>query len=154
MTTATINVAYVNQPKPGKKQGNVKTDTGEYYGVALGMLGMFSPGGRYEVSYSSREFNSKTYHTIETVNKVGEAPRASGGGGAKHGPVDDATAERIFVQGILQAFIRAGKIETTTPNVVAAVKSLRSAWSQTFGTPAVPAPASSKNEDMNDEIPF
>ncbi len=147
MPSATISVQYVNQPKAGKKEGNVKTTNGEYYGVKPAMLAQFSPGGTYTVEYDSRMWNSKEFKSITTITAA-QAP-AAGTGGGNYGPKDDTTAERIFVQGILQAFITAGKIEPTGVAVTGAVKTLRAVWADTLGKPKT-----ATQETMNDEIPF
>lgn len=151
---ATIIVQYVNQPMAGKKQGNVKTPDGVIYGVDPGMLSIFSPGQSYVVQYEDRVWNGKTYHTIKSATPTGaQSPAQGGAGGAasrsKYGSTDDATAERIFVCGALNAFITNGRIEPNAAAVISAVKALRAAWSDTFGKPKTAGQAAT-----DDEIPF
>jgi len=148
MPSATINVQYVNPPKPGKKEGSVKTVNGEYYGVKPAMLSQFAPGGTYTVEYDTRMWNNKEFKTVTTITSA-QAPAPGSGGGGQYGAKDDTTAERIFVQGILQAFITAGKIEPTGLAVTGAVKTLRAVWAETLGKPKT-----ATQEAMNDEIPF
>jgi len=151
MSTATIKVAYVNQPKPTKKFGSVKDDGGTYYSVTPAMLGQFSPGGTYTVEYRTSDAG---YHTITSITQA-QAPAASAAsGGGKYGSTDDATSERIFVCGALNAFISAGRIEPTAQNVTAAVNALRSSWSNTFGGKAVVPQKKQTEEELNDEIPW
>lgn len=112
MNTATVTVAYVNQPAEGKKQGNIKTDGGDYYGVAPAMLGQFQPKGKYEITYESRDYNGKTYHTVKTVKALGGPAPSTTGSGGKYGATDETTARRIFICGILNSLAHAGKISS------------------------------------------
>lgn len=70
MPTATINVQYVNQPKPGKKQGSVKTVDGQFYGVDPTQLGQFAPGGTYNIEYDTHTFQGKEYKTFRRMDGV------------------------------------------------------------------------------------
>lgn len=155
MTAATINVKYVNQPGPGKKNGTIKTPEGVMYLVPPHMLKQFTPGGRYDIQYSEHPFNGKNYMTVTHIVPVGNAPAPSGGGGS-YGRTDDATAERIFVCGALNAAIQAGQV--TVNDVAPAVRNLRAAWAVTFGGKVTPTQAASTQTpprgDMDDEIPF
>jgi hypothetical protein len=156
MNTATVTVAYVNQPAEGKKQGNIKTDSGDYYGVPPAMLGQFSKGGKYEIAYESREYNGKTYHTVKTVKALGGAAPSSGGGGD-----DSAKSENIFVCGAVNALLSGMTPADVTPESIALLtNNLRMGWRR--GLVPVSKPVSSgmaqkpaePNADMDDEIPF
>lgn len=158
MNTATVTVAYVNQPAEGKKQGNIKTDGGDYYGVAPAMLGQFQPKGKYEITYESRDYNGKTYHTVKTVKALGgPAPSTTGSGGNR----DEATSENIFVCGIMNALATSGNIGDITPeNIALLTNNLRMGWRRglvpagktaTSGMAQKPA---QPDPDLNDEIPF
>ena len=46
---ATLTVQYVNEPKPGKKLGNIKSDDGQIWFVVPAMLRRFSAGQTYKV---------------------------------------------------------------------------------------------------------
>jgi hypothetical protein len=62
--------------------------------------------------------------------------------------VGDATAERIFVCGALNAAISGGHVELSDATLSNVVNVLRSVWSHTLG-------AAKKNDDMDgDNIPF
>lgn len=48
---ATIQVQYVNPPKPGKRAGSVRDANGQYWTVAPEHLGFFSPNQMAEILY-------------------------------------------------------------------------------------------------------
>ena len=80
MQTATIQVAYVNPPKPGKKQGSVKDAEGNIYGVWPDKLHLFEPGNVYTIEYSSRDFNGQQYHDFKKMVEAQAAPIRNGNG--------------------------------------------------------------------------
>lgn len=136
MNTETITAQFVDPPKPGKKLANVKTADGRRFGFDPSKVSL-QPGGTYTVQTSSREWQGKTYLNIEAV--VGappaaaqSAPRASGSNGYAK-PTDDATAERIYCCGIVNAAISSGSLTLSTASLVAATNAARQAWAQTFG---------------------
>lgn len=77
MPTATIEVQFVNPPKPGKKQGSVKTVSGEYYGVDPTQLGQFQPGSTYTIEYETRVFNGKEYRNFRRMDASSPPPAQS-----------------------------------------------------------------------------
>lgn len=162
MSTAKIEVSYVNAPKPGKKMGNLKLADGTFYLVAPSMLGLFQNGGKYEVEYEESEFGGKTWRTVKKL--AGGGNGAVGGSQVRtgaYGATDDKTAERIFVCGGLNAFITSGQVEPNAVSITQAVNALRSAWSGTLGgkggATSGPQPQvvpATVDDDMNDSIPF
>src|SRR5437016_10598295 len=68
MPKETVTIAYVNQPKEGKKMGSIKTTNGQYFNVYLDKLGLFGVGQTYEIEYGSREFQGKMYHNVKSVS--------------------------------------------------------------------------------------
>lgn len=137
----TITVQYVNPPKPGKKKGSVKSVAGKTYGVWPDKLDLFQPGGTYVVEVEQNEFNGQTYYGVKRV--IGGPPAGGSNGtaapatepmGARR-QTDDATAERIYVCGIVNAAVP-GLLDKGSLNGVALVKltnEARQAWRQTFG---------------------
>lgn len=132
--TTTVNVAFVNQPKNNPKFGSIKTEDGMFYSVPANMLSQFSPKSKVEITYTSREYQGKTYYTVSSMKTLNAPSQNAGGGyGAKDGD-DLATAERIFVCGGLNASIRAGQVSVTQfGDVKLCVDVLRGVWAQTFG---------------------
>lgn len=160
MNTATVTPDFVNQPRKNPKFGSIKVgDT--YYSVPVSMLSQFQPKQQYVITY---ETSDAGYHNVKTVKPVGGGASITAMQGGKYGATDDATAERIFVCGALNAFITAGKIEASAESVRKAVDALRTAWRQTFGAPAVKATSTTApkkepdplgSDDMDgDQIPF
>lgn len=147
MPVATIVPKYVNPPAVGKKEGSLKLADGSFYGIPPAMLSQFQVDGTYSVEYKERTWQGKTFRSISAINSSAapSSPPSTG----KYGQTDDATAERIFCCGALNAFITAGKIEPSAANVVQAVKALRVAWAETLGK----KPTRSEDE-MSDSIPF
>jgi hypothetical protein len=143
MGQATVTVRYVNPPKAGKTNGSIKDSDGVMYGVPPHMLNNFQQGATYTIDYSERDFRGQTYKTVTTA--VLTAPPQESGGG-KYGPVSDATAERIFVCGALNAAIQGGHVEMSDVVLSNVVNILRTVWANTLG---------GKNDDMgNDSVPF
>lgn len=150
MQTTTIEIAYVNPPKEGRKTGSVKTKEGQYYDVWPNMLAQFKEGCTYTVEYTERDFKGTMYRTVQkilpaTPGTATKAP-ATNGGYYQPRPTAPQDAERMFVCALLVAFIRAGKIEGGG-QLVPSINLIREAWKKTLGNPQ-------QADDMNDEIPF
>lgn len=177
---ATVQVRYVNRPKPGKKMGSIKTADDVYFSVHPSKLGYFQPGGTYDIEYSSREYNGTVFYTVENIaNSDGAvpapAPRAqqrSASPATQAAPAqfmkNPKEQEQIFCVAIMKSMIEAGQIQPTMQDHIDTINSLREVFRQTFGkqeTPATPAAqpptprvqpmaTAGKNADMDDEIPF
>ena len=101
MQTATIQVAYVNPPKPGKKQGSVKDAEGNIYGVWPDKLHLFEPGNVYTIEYTSRDFNGQQYHDFKKMVEAQAKP--NGYAAATNG--HDKSCD-IFTTGVIQQTLR------------------------------------------------
>lgn len=145
MTMETIVVQYVNQPKPGKKMGSIKTRDGRYFGCWPDKLALFNPGGEYVVETET----TGDFTKIKGLAN-GNVPLTAVGqkGGAKYGATDDATAERIYCCGILNAAVSGGHLPVSTASLVAATNAARQAWAQTFG-----GKAASGHRDLEPPMP-
>ena len=112
--TAQIVAKYVNPPKPGKTYGSVKDEAGQYWDIDPRKV-QVEQGGTYTVEYSTREWQGKTYRTIQgahpatpavahaaapVVAKVGNGQASS----------DDARVVPAHVSNILGHAIQAGFI--------------------------------------------
>lgn len=139
MGTSTVTVAYVNPPKEGRKTGSIKTIDGAFYDVYPEKLGLFEHNGIYEIEYSEREYNGRTYRTVTSVAGKGMAPPRQGGGGRnnQYRPTAPQDAERMYVCALLASGIRAGVLDLSTVAVASATNALRAAWAETFGADAL-----------------
>lgn len=170
MPSTTINVRFINQPKPGQRSGSVRDANGVYYGVPPNMLGMFRENTSYEIFYEeSQGRDGRTYYNIKTVNPVGGPPQSSFPGvqnplpraASQHSAGPDKS-EQIWVQGLVQAAIQAGAVNAgDTSAVIHAGKEMRIAYRAIFAPEPIPqprpAPQSSRpipQEPQSQDIPF
>ena len=79
-------------------------------------------GNRYEIEFDESEFNGRTYRKIIKAQPVG--------GNAS---VRFNDAEQQFVCSVLNAAISAGKLQLSIESLIAAIKTTRAAWANTFG---------------------
>lgn len=150
-----VKIAYVNPPQQGRKNGSIKTDTGEFYGVPPAMLSQFTQGGTYSVEYGERIYNGRTYKDIKSASMI----NAPSGGGRQ---TDDVTSERIFVCGAINSALQSGQLNIGDEEAVThAVAMLRSVWARTFGGRSQAAAQQGRQQqqmpprgDMDDQIPF
>ena len=152
MNEITITVQYVNQPKPGRKTGTIKTTGGQYYNVWPDKLHLFQPGGTYKVTYESREHEGVTYNTVKGAEIIAVGPQAAPvqspaptqqASQAAPAPqiqapepfnrAVDPTPERIYVCGITNAWVRAHPTDFNAVNLIAVTNAARQAWAETFG---------------------
>lgn len=106
MTTIVAQKWYApNQPG---WSGRFKAADGNYYGCKEEMAASIPIGQPVEVEITIKEKDGKTYRDIKRVVSTTPAPAAAKPqtNGARHGSTDDATAERIFVCGILNSYLR------------------------------------------------
>jgi hypothetical protein len=104
----------------------------------------FQIGGTYEVETKATEYDGKTLVNIVKAKQVAaspgpvQTPFVSGtyrNQSATSGP--DTKSEQIFVQGILQAMIKAGKVEVDKQALWSATQMLRGLYKHTFGFDSV-----------------
>jgi len=157
MPNATVTVAYVNPPKPGKKMGSIKDTNDEYYGVYPEKLSLFQKGGTYEIDYLVQG----DFKKVRDVKPAGGMALSGGttqnGNGGNYRPTSPVDAERMYVCSLVNAGIQAGRIDFTEGAIEAATNAARNAWRNTFGavTPLnTPAPPVRGRSDMDDDIPF
>lgn len=138
----TITVAYVNPPKEGKRNGSIKTVEGAYYDCPPALLGMFAKGGTYNVNTTSREWQGRTFHTIASLEAQPTAPDQAArrfapdpkpNGNGAYLDAERKKQEQIFVQGILQAYIKAGLVQLNPTQITHAISMLQSVWGESFG---------------------
>lgn len=133
----TVQVKFVNPPKPGKKMGNIKLEDGSQI--------YFYPDkhqfnkGSYQVETEMQTWGDKTVEVVKSV-------QAAANGGGKYGQTDLTTAERIYVCGILNAWVGRPDAEVTASALVAVTNAAREAWGETFGE--------KPKDEMDESIPF
>lgn len=135
MTTITAVKWY--EPKQPGWSGSFKAQDGNYYGCKEDLKDQVPLGVPVEVEISTKEKDGKTYRDIKRVvgaqnvsAPVKVAPARNG-----YGSTDDATAERIYCCGIINALVpkvyeKFGSI--TEDQVIAVTKMARGAWAKTF----------------------
>lgn len=114
-----VKVAYVNQPKPGKKQGSIKTDDNRLFGVWPNHLSQFTVGQTYDIEVESYARRDGTQgYTVKSLTPVNGSNGASNGSGETYNVSRWQTclqvAGRIFQ----------GKAEVTTDEVIAFAQAL------------------------------
>jgi hypothetical protein len=90
MTTERVTVQYINEPKPGRKTGSIKTTDGRYFDVWPNLLPQFQKGKSYEIETESREYNSKTYVTAKRIISNGAGSGPSNGSSDQPAPNDNS----------------------------------------------------------------
>lgn len=168
----TITVASIEWPKPGKKTGTILDNMGRKWVVYADKINAFQQFHTYDIVPKTIAFNGRTFETIESASP---APLGQGNqnGPASVRPVaqmsqpsnDDQRRMDIFVCGAFNNMManpnfNVGEVNTQT--VVELINILKQAWKQTLGPNAglytagmaKPDPISSRNQDMNDDIPF
>lgn len=152
----TVTVKKTYPPNPGKTLASAVLSDGRRMGFNPARV-MLQEGGTFVVETSSRDYQGKTYHNIEKVigaagnSNAAPAPQSSGR------PTDDATAERIYVCGILNAWVANAAYESSVPQVhqlVAVTSAAREAWRQTFGGKPVAPKADPNGPDDGADMPF
>lgn len=131
MNTATIEVRFADPPKDGKKQGTIKTATGEMFGVWPDKLGLLQPGRTYEVEFSERPYKGRVYKTIIKCKPVDQI--RSEAQPERVTTVKTATPEQQFVTACLGSAIESQQVEMNDKSLHDAVMLLRVVWGKTFG---------------------
>lgn len=137
MTTITAVKWY--PPKQPGWSGSFKAEDGNYYGCKEEMVASIPIGTPVEVEITTKEKDGKTYRDIKRVVSAGVAPAAKPQvNGTRYGSTDDATAERIYVCGILNAWVAhvAPSRDIKPSDLVTVTEAAREAWRQTFGKKA------------------
>lgn len=101
MPNASVTVQFVNQPKPGKKFGSIKTDELGYLSVKPENLSLFTKGAKYVVEYTEKG-------EYKDFVRIVEAPKPHAVGGSESWQVPN------FVSNIVGQAIVAGKITGPT----------------------------------------
>ena len=71
MPTLTFTIANIYDPKPDKKTGSIKTDTGNWISYWPSDKHLFREGIKYSADCTKRDYQGKTYYTIKSPDKGG-----------------------------------------------------------------------------------
>lgn len=118
MMQASVTVRYKNPPK-GRGPASIKDDKGNYWKFWTDKIPLekFTEGQTYSVGYETEDYQGKEQRTIVAVSMPQEqAPPVTNG--HKNGERD----EFIFVCGVVNNAISAGKIDPMSASDIAAVK--------------------------------
>jgi hypothetical protein len=161
MNTATITVAFINPPKPTKKNATIKDTTEKLWLLPIPNMPEYSVGGTYEITYETFDFKGTVFSSIKSGKQVG-----LGSGGvsstatAASVPVgkwaeDPKKSKQIAVLSMLKMW--EGKIPVgDLAGVVHAINTLDKAYDMTFfGGKKLPSKIESGSQhDMDgDDIP-
>ncbi|HEY6020489.1 MAG TPA: hypothetical protein VIY48_11470 [Candidatus Paceibacterota bacterium] len=149
MPTATVTVAYINPPKPGKKMGSIKSQDGAYYGVWPDKLSMFEVGNTYSIVFTE-ENGFKNFKQMASDAQGNPTTRVMARAQAPHSG-GDAKAEEMFVMGFLNRCYQGACGVPPQAELTDGIRTLRAAWKD--GWEPMKAAISSE-EVLNDEIPF
>lgn len=152
MPTTAIKVSFVNEPKPGKKMGSIRTDDGVYYSVYPEKLDMFLPGQSYRINYTT---SASGYHTFKNMATDAEIDgpivvplMVANGRGAPAQPAHTKSVE-MFVMGVIGRTLQSTGTVPDVGTLTLWVRHLRRAWADGFTAPGAISP-----DDPSDEIPF
>lgn len=138
-----IQIQKIYPPKQAGWSASIKGADGNYYGVKEIVAHGLSEGQTISADIRTKEVNGKVYRDIIKINDAGSAalsgparattPSSPAG---KYGAQDDATAERIFVCGVVNAvapkiYEKLGTIDSE--KLSALVQVARSTWVSTLG---------------------
>lgn len=124
-----IEPKYVNAVKPGKKYGSVVDVDGSKYFVPEKLVSQFAVGHRYQCEIIDQTWGDSQVKVVQRV--------AANSNGVANGyspkKLDPADARRMFMCGGLFSFIKAGKVEPRSDEIMDVLRTLHVVWAQTFG---------------------
>jgi hypothetical protein len=163
--TAMVEVKYVNPPKPGKTFGSIKGTDNESWPVKADRIAEFEPNNKYEIAFVEgnngfrniigvkrivprAEVGGRTHwtrgqHEPDTVIVNNVPPQHGSHVGTRNGkeywqpkPPDPATARRIFICGLVNAWAHNGRIDKSVDAVVEAITIAGEAYDRMLGDAA------------------
>lgn len=144
ITTETVQVQYVNQPKKvGGKYGNIKDGQGRVFWVPAQHLGAFAPGATMDIGYDMQTWGQNNVAVVSQANgmPLGHSPQAGQAAqaivqrvtpqmpdGQRLGQHDDSKEEGMFVMGVVGRAMGSGQFAVTDIELLtkAAVQAWRS----------------------------
>jgi hypothetical protein len=135
-----IQIAKIYPPKQAGWSARIKDNLGQYFGVRAEIAETLREGQVINADIRTKEKDGATYRDIIKIHdggasqaKATTAPASSNG---RYGAHDDATAERIFVCGVVNAvapkiYEKLGTIDSE--KLCALVQVARVTWTATLG---------------------
>lgn len=145
LPTAEITVAFVNEPKEGKKNGSIKAADGQYYSVPPHMLPQFAKGMRCRVEYKPFGDTGRAIQkVIGNTNMTPTVPKNDYR--ARSNP---AEAKQIAVLALAKPLLeKLPREEVSEAKLVAVLELCMRAYDKTLG-----GMQAQRRDDMDDEIP-
>lgn len=138
---AEVTIQYVNDPKPGKKMGSIKTAELGYFGVFPNMLRQFSTNEVCRLEYETNgDFKKVTKKLASAVREPTKNIRPRS---------DPAESEQIFAVALAKEFIARGDVTCDTEQLVKLINVCRQTYRQTFG-----GTEAQRRDDMQDQVPY
>lgn len=72
--TTTITIAYINPPGAGKKQATIKASDNRVFGIYPEKMTDYAVGKTYDIEFTSREWQGKTFYTIASAKLAASNP--------------------------------------------------------------------------------
>jgi hypothetical protein len=137
-----IQIAKIYPPKQAGWSASIKDNLGNYFGVKEALVSNLSEGQTISADVVTKDKAGKTYRDIVKIHGMNgggsSAPshQASAPAAPRYGSQDDATAERIFVCGVVNSvapkiYEKLGTIDSE--KLAALVQIARVTWASTLG---------------------
>lgn len=162
MPMMTITVQGTEAPKPGKKRGRIKSETGMLFQANPELIAKVKMGESYELAYKDETFGDTSYRVVEAVYppKTGGAPAAQPARQAAASTPESNKDMHIFVCGAYNNALANPTIDPfglTTSEKLKFVTEQMEIYKLTLGrkagTPISPKPQE-VDPEFNDEIPY
>lgn len=118
MPTATIKVDFLNPPKGKGVSWNIKTPDQTYYGIGPDLKNQVQQGGTYEVEYKE---NGRYKDITKVLGQVAASAPGASAGNNTYRRTDPIDACRMYVTAVTTAFIKAGKVPNSDPDMLATI---------------------------------
>ena len=134
--------------KDGKRMGYLKTSEDDWFNVPPPLMTQFHQGDVCTVEYTAkpRQGGGEWRDITRILSKTSTVPPKVQASRPATNPTD---SERMWSCAILEAFIRAGKVELDVTSLAAANKIVTTVYANSFGSKD-----QRKDDEMQDEIPY
>ena len=154
MPYATVTVRYVNDPKPGKKMGSIKSTDDVYYGAWPNQLRQFESGQTYDIEYEELGSGFKKFVRFQDEGQRQEPTKANG---ARRPGSGDQTEDNACMGLVNRAFHGTGVIPPVD-ELTNMFTNIRLAWraskTRADNPTAEMAQEAAHTDDPNDAVPF